>query len=139
MGERAVQGTRYQTMRYAPEKIRRQLDAYFQDERRKYIWLVGLRDGKLQGLLFGSVEEYWFTTSLGANMIAWYVDEPARGSPMAVKLLLAFKRWAENRGGNELTLSITSGVRMDKTGRFLRRMGFEACGENYILSRVSAK
>jgi GNAT superfamily N-acetyltransferase len=87
----------------------------------------------LQGLLFGSVEEYWFTASLGANMIAWYVDEAARGSPMAVKLLLAFKRWAENRGANELTLSITSGLRTDKTARFLRRMGFEVCGGNYAM------
>ena len=131
LGELAVLETRYNGQGYDPVKIRHQLEAYFKDERRKYIWLIGFNNGVLQGLLFGSVEEYWFTQALGVNMIAWYVAKEARGSSMAVKLLLAFRRWGENRNATELTLSVTSGLRTEKTGRFLQRMGFRRCGENF--------
>lgn len=131
LGEAGVLETRYNGQNYDPVKIRHQLEAYFKDERRKYIWLTGFRNGALQGFLFGSIEEYWFTQALGASMIAWYVAQEARGSAMAVKLLLAFRRWAENRQATELTLSVTSGLRTEKTGRFLQRMGFRPCGENF--------
>jgi hypothetical protein len=47
--------------------------------------------------------------------------------------VLAFKRWAENRQASELTLSITSGLGTDKTARFLKRMGFRLCGENFYM------
>jgi hypothetical protein len=93
--------------------------------------LDGFRNGELLGFLFGSIEEYWFTKERGANMIVWYVAKEARGSTMAIKLLLAFRGWAQNRQATELTLSITSGLNTEKTGRFLRRMGFRPCGENF--------
>ena len=131
LGEAGALETRYNGQSYDPPKIRRQIEAYFRDERRKYIWLIALRNGELQGFLFGSVEEYWFTQALGANMIVWYVAKEARGSAMAVKLLLAFRGWAANRQATELTLSVTSGLNAEKTGRFLRRMGFRPCGENF--------
>lgn len=134
LGEIAVRETRYNSQHYDPIKVRRQIEAYFRDERQKYIWLIAVRDGQLQGLLFGSVEEYWFTKARGANMILWYVAQEARGSAMAVKLLLALRGWAENRQATELTLSVTSGVEAGKTGRFLRRMGFSPCGENFHMT-----
>lgn len=131
LGELGVQETRYNNQLYDPPKVRTQIEAYFSDERRKYIWLIATHSDELQGLLFGSVEEYWFTQARGANMILWYVAQEARGSSMAVKLLLAFRRWAENRQATELTLSLTSGLGTEKTGRFLQRMGFRPCGENF--------
>lgn len=131
LGEIGARETRYRNHRYDPDKLRRQSEAYFRDGRSKYICLVAERDGMLQGVLFGSIDEYWFTQARSANMIAWYVAQEARGSSMAVKLLLAFRGWAENRQATEMTLSLTSGVGTDKTGRFLRRMGFRTCGENF--------
>lgn len=134
LGEIGVRESRYQSQHYDPVKVRRQIEAYFLDERQKYIWLIAIRNGQLQGLLFGSVEEYWFTQARGANMILWYVAQEARGSAMAVKLLLALRGWAENRQATELTLSVTSGIDAGKTGRFLRRMGFSPCGENFHMT-----
>jgi len=131
LGDIGARETRYKNQNYDPDKIRRQSEVYFRDGRSKYICLVAERGGELQGILFGSVDEYWFTQARSANMIAWYVARKARGSSMAAKLLLAFRRWAENRQASELTLSITSGVNTEKTGRFLRRMGFRPCGENF--------
>lgn len=131
LGARAVEESRYRAQPYDPEKIRLQIDRYFSDQRRKYIWLVGIRNNELLGSLFGGIEEYWFTKERGANMIVWYVAKEARGSAIAIKLLLAFRGWAQNRHATELTLSITSAVNTEKTGRFLRRMGFRPCGENF--------
>jgi GNAT superfamily N-acetyltransferase len=134
LGEIAVNETRYQSQLFDAVKVRRQFEAYFRDQRNKYIWLIAMRDGKLQGLLFASVEEYWFTQARGANMILWYVAQEARGSAMAVKLLLALRGWAENRQATELTLSVTSGTNFVKTGRFLRRLGFPPRGENFHMT-----
>jgi GNAT superfamily N-acetyltransferase len=131
LGKVFSQESRYQNQTFDPIKIRSQMEAYFQDDRGKYICIVGFKDDVAMGFLFGSIDEYWFAKERGANMIIWYVAQEARGTAMGVKLLLAFKRWAENREAMELTVSITSGLGTERTGQFLRKVGFKHCGENY--------
>lgn len=56
-----------------------------------------------------------------------------RMSGGGLKLLTAFRKWAENRGAFELSLGVNSGVAMDKMDRFLKRLGFVQTGGNYSL------
>lgn len=51
--------------------------------------------------------------------------------------LMAFRKWAENRGVFELCAGVNSGAHIERTDRFLRRLGFVQTGGNYAL-RLSA-
>ncbi|MDD4855789.1 MAG: hypothetical protein PHU41_08110 [Sulfuricurvum sp.] len=46
----------------------------------------------------------------------------------------AFRKWAENRGAVELSAGVNSGTHIDKTDKFLRRLGFIQTGGNYALA-----
>jgi hypothetical protein len=51
----------------------------------------------------------------------------------ALKLLTAFKKWAENRGAFEISAGVNSGTDLDRMDRFLRKLGFQHTGGNYSL------
>ncbi len=54
-------------------------------------------------------------------------------SGAGLKLLAAFRNWAENRDVFELSVGISSGVELEKMDRFLKRLGFRQTGGNYAL------
>ena len=54
-------------------------------------------------------------------------------SGAALRLLMAFRKWAENRGVFELSAGVNSGAHIERTDRFLRRLGFVQTGGNYAL------
>jgi len=58
-------------------------------------------------------------------------------SGAGLKLLVAFRKWAENRGVFELSVGINSGVELEKMDRFLKKLGFRQTGGNYALSLVN--
>jgi hypothetical protein len=51
-----------------------------------------------------------------------------------LRLLTAFRGWAENRRVFELSVGINSGANLDKTDRFLTRLGFKHTGGNYVMA-----
>lgn len=93
--------------------------------------LARREDGVLAGYLAGTVEEYFFSRERVATVAFLFVDPPQRGGLAAVKLILAFRRWALNRGAAELRVGVASGVAVERTGGFLRRLGFTPTGGNY--------
>jgi GNAT superfamily N-acetyltransferase len=114
------------------EKVRANLKRMAEDPRPSYCVFVA-RDhtGRLVGYLAGSVEEYFFCRRLIASSVFFFVDPKARGGLAAVKLILAFRRWALNRGAAELYIGIATGVNLEKSSRFLHKMGFQFTGGNY--------
>lgn len=91
-------------------------------------------DGRLVGLLSGMVVEFFFSDGCVAQDRAFFVLPEFRGSSAAVRLLGAFRRWAENRKAVELNINMSVAVDMERFGRFMRHLGFACCGSNFYLT-----
>lgn len=88
-------------------------------------------DGKLIGYQIGFIEEYFFCSETVAASVFLFVHPDERGGLAAPKLILAFKSWAKQRGVAELYVGIAGNVSIEKSGRFLQRMGLSLTGGNY--------
>lgn len=98
--------------------------------------LMAERGGRLVGVAVVAAGEQFFSDTKLATVQFFYVHPDARGGLAAVKLLRALRHWSADAGAADLLLHVTTGIRMDKTDRFLRRMGFRQTGGNYVLEGV---
>ncbi|MDP1612334.1 MAG: GNAT family N-acetyltransferase [Sulfuritalea sp.] len=105
-----------------------------QESRGSHLCLLAeSNDGRLIGMFIGSLEEYFFTRSKSANSILLWVHPDFRGSAAALRFIRAFCTWAGKCGAVEVSIPIATGVRLAKTDRFLRRLGFMQTGGNYSI------
>lgn len=89
--------------------------------------------GLVVGGLVGCLERHVFSDQLVATLVHYDVLPEKRMGGAGLRLLTAFRRWAENRGAFELSAGISSGTDLNKMDRFMRRIGFELTGGNYSL------
>ena len=87
--------------------------------------------GALHGLMIGSVDEYFFCRERVASSIFLLVDPQHRGGLAAIKMVMAFRAWAHARAAAEVYIGVASGVQMQRTGRFLSKLGLQLSGGNY--------
>ncbi|MDO8777838.1 MAG: hypothetical protein Q7K57_55790 [Burkholderiaceae bacterium] len=87
----------------------------------------------LVGMLAGYVVDYFFSDALVAQDSYFYVAPEHRGSAAALKLLIAFRRWAENRNASELCINMSVDIEPERFNRFMRHMNFQSCGSNFFL------
>ena len=87
--------------------------------------------GAVHGLMIGSVDEYFFCRERVASSIFLLVDPRHRGGLAAIKMVMAFRAWAHARTATELYIGVASGVQMQRTGRFLSKLGLQLSGGNY--------
>ena len=103
----------------------------------RYGFLVARRAERPVGMLSCIAERLPYTDVTTVSCLALYVLEEHRrtllGGRVMMKLLQAGRRWAINRRAVELRLHVTSGVRIGRTDRALRRLGFRQTGGNYAL------
>ncbi len=66
-----------------------------------------------------------------ASIIHYDVLPEKRMSGAGLKLLAAFRKWAESRGVFELSVGINSGTDIGRMDRFLKRLGFRLTGGKY--------
>lgn len=88
-------------------------------------------NGDIHGLMIGSIEEYFFCSERIASSIFLLVHPAHRGGLAAAKMVLAFRAWAQARVAAEVYVGVASGVTMQRTGRFLSKLGLELSGGNY--------
>lgn len=88
---------------------------------------------QLTGYLIGSIESYFFCAHTVATSVFFFVNPSHRGGFSAVKLILAFRAWAKNRQANEMYIGIAGGVLVERTGKFLQRLGLRLTGGNYSM------
>jgi hypothetical protein len=88
-------------------------------------------DGQLVGMATVVASEQFFSPAKVASLHLLYVRKDALAGPEL--LLRALRRWAQAAGAEELNLSTTMGVGMDRSDRFLRKLGFRQTGGNYVL------
>jgi acetyltransferase (GNAT) family protein len=96
--------------------------------------LVAERDnGDAVGMLGGYVVELFFSDTFVAQDRFYFVKPEARGSSAALKLLLAFRRWAEQRKVRELNINMSVAVEMPRFNKMMTKLGFRCCGSNFSL------
>ncbi|MEJ7686956.1 MAG: GNAT family N-acetyltransferase [Variovorax sp.] len=102
------------------------------------VLLAEHRHAGVIGMLAGYVSEYFFADVRVAQDKCFYVLPQYRGSAAALKLLIAFRRWAENRDARELCVNMSVDIDQERFGRFMRHMKFSACGSNFVLALTPA-
>lgn len=126
--------TRFREYDYNPERVAANLGAVIENPRGTHCFFVAEdSDGKPVGGLIGCVESHFFSDRLVASLIHYDVLPEKRMGGAALKLLTAFKKWAENRGAFEISAGVNSGTDLDRMDSFLRKLGFQLTGGNYSL------
>jgi GNAT superfamily N-acetyltransferase len=130
--------TRFAVYDYNPERVAQNLRAVIetgQNGKGTHCFFVAeSADGQPVGGLIGCVERHFFSDQLVASVIHYDVLPERRMSGAGLKLLSAFRTWAENRGAFELSVGVNSGVHLEKMDRFLKRLGFKQTGGNYAMA-----
>ena len=127
--------TRFRQFEFSSERVASNLTAVIQDKRGIYCFLVAEdAAGAVVGLLIGCLERHIFSEEqIVATMIHYDVLAEKRMGGAGLRLLSAFRIWAENRGAFELNVGISSGTDLYKLDRFMRKLGFQQTGGNYSL------
>lgn len=95
--------------------------------------LVSERSGRITGFLYATIGETFFGPSKVASCMLFYVSPKSRGSLAALKLIKAYQIWAKKNGAEQVSVHVTSSVRISQTDRMFRKLGFEVSGGNYLL------
>lgn len=90
------------------------------------------RDGAV-GMLAGFVARPRFADVLVAQDHGFFVAPEHRGGSAALKLMIAFRRWAENRRAVEININQNVDIEQERFNRFMRHLGFQCCGSNFVL------
>lgn len=91
-------------------------------------------NGNIVGYLLGVLQQPFFSTEMIACDMMFFVDQPHRGSPAALRLWQSFRDWAREKGACEIRQGVTTGLAPERTDRFFRKLGMEATGQNYRLN-----
>jgi len=113
------------------KKTRGVIESMLANPAQACILLAQSSDGEIVGLLAGVVMEYFFTQGVMAQDRCFYVQPASRGSSAAVKLLMAFRKWAELRKADELCVNMSVAIDVDRFNKLMTHMGFNYCGSNF--------
>ena len=95
------------------------------------ICYVAEEHGKIIGFICGYLIMYISTNDFFTQDLTIYVTPDKRGTLAAKKLIKYLECWAEMKGCKELSLSITSNINAERTGKFYKLLGFSDVGKIY--------
>ncbi len=137
LGYRIHRSTRLSRFPYEREVVEKNLRSLIitgQQHRRSHCLLLAEDlDGVVVGALIGCIESHLFSSRPIANLLAYGVVPGHRMSGAAVRLLKSFVEWAKRRGVDEVNIGVNSGIAIDRTDRFMKKMGFAKTGGNYAM------
>lgn len=135
LGRAFVAQTRFGAFDYNAERVAANLRAVIESRAGSHCFLVAESStGQSVGGLIGCIEAHIFSERPVASVIQYAVLPGRRMGGAGLRLLVAFRQWAENRGAGELNAGVNSGAHLEKTDRFLRKLGFRCTGGNYALA-----
>lgn len=88
------------------------------------------QDGEIVGGLAGMIGEFWFCHERIASDFALFVTPGRRGSIGAVRLVKEFIEWAKANKA-EVSLAVSTGVRIQETGELYQALGLTHVGGVY--------
>ena len=134
MGRTFHKLTRFRVYDYNAEQVAANLRAVVENPHGAHCFFVAMDEtGATVGGLIGCVESHFFSDKLVASVIHYDVLPEKRMGGAGLKLLTAFKKWAENRDAYELAVGINSGTNLPQMDSFLRKLGFQQTGGNYSM------
>ena len=125
LGEIMHAESRYSFMAYDAEKVATTLTTLIDSG---FVMVREANGGELVGGMVGYMAEPWFSREPVAAELALFICPDKRGGVAAWYLINAFVEWAEQRGAREITMAITTGVKVEDTGKLYQRLGFEQVG-----------
>jgi len=138
MGRKFHSLTRFGVYDYNAERVAQQLSAAIETGQNRNgthcFFVAEDSQGQPVGGLIGCMEQHFFSEQMVASVIHYDVLPEKRMGGAGLRLLMAFRKWAENRGAVELNAGVNSGTDLDKMDRFLRKLGFKQTGGNYSLA-----
>lgn len=90
--------------------------------------MVAVREDKFVGLLAASAMKYLFSHNFAVQVEVFYVIPAMRGGPIAMQLLGALKKWANNRDVVEIWVLAHFGSETGRTAKLLTKLGMPAIG-----------
>lgn len=102
------------------------IDAYSRPDQFLYVAVV---DGEIVGFLWAVAHQLapWNPAMVASDYLFYIVPE-RRGTMLGVRLIKAYKSWAESLACVEARLSIASGIHEEQTGKLYQRLGFSSFG-----------
>lgn len=89
--------------------------------------------GHMAGMLAAFVTDYFFADVRVVQDKWFYVLPQHRGGAAAMKLMLAVRRWAENRRARELNINMSVDIDRQRFDRFMEHLQFRNAGSNFYL------
>lgn len=122
--------TVYSRIRVCWQKVEQQLDDHCSGA-----WnmtgFVGVVDGEVAGVLLVACGENWFSRELFGFDVVFYVRPDRRGMLLGRGLLRAFEAWGKEMGCCQVSVGVSSGVMVERTGRMMERLGYAHDGGIY--------
>lgn len=91
---------------------------------------VWMRDGEIDGGLWGFLAAPYWTKEVVAYDRAWFVRPGRRGTVAAVRLLRDFEAWAKAAGVRFIMPGQTTGIKVDETSELFQNLGYRVVGCN---------
>jgi GNAT superfamily N-acetyltransferase len=92
--------------------------------------LVAEKDEEVIGMMWGYVDEFFFSEERYATDILLYVVTEHRGSRAAYQLVKAFEEWSYDKNARYVQPGVSTGIDNDGYARFYERMGYSVTGLN---------
>ena len=125
--------SRFRHYAFSDAKVIAAIESMLVNEPAACILLAQRSDGDLAGMLAGYATEFFFCTGVVVQDRLFYVKPEYRGSPAAIKLLLAFRQWAEQRSADELCINMSVAIDMARFNKLMTHLGFKCSGSNFSL------
>lgn len=87
--------------------------------------------GRITGFMLAMVQEHWLADGAMASDLTLYVEPGKRGGIAAVRLIKAYKCWAESKKVVYTNLGVSTGIEIERTGALYEKMGFGCVGSNH--------
>lgn len=133
LGNQMHAESRFRVYEMNPAKTRVSVEKIIDNPLAGCILLAEHGEAGVVGMLAGYVIDYFFSDALVAQDSYFYVHPDHRGSSAALKLLIAFRRWAENRNASELCINMSVDVDQQRFNKFMNHLKFTCCGSNFVL------
>lgn len=127
-GQKAHAETRYKTQEFNPKSALQFLGLFKQFPNKYYIQYHKNNNDEVIAVFFGQVSIEYFSGKVIATDLGMFVHPNYRGSPMFVKMLLSFERWAKERGANKVILYHSTGIEPEKTKRLFSKLEYVEFG-----------
>ena len=119
----------YRRLEFSPERVREMVVMVMQNG----FAVVAVKDGRIIGLMAGSLVQPAFSRDLMACDFLLYVLPQHRGGTAAIRLVDAYVQWARQGGVKMITVGVTAGIDNDAAIAFYRAMGFRTSGVQMMM------